>query len=204
MSTPLGAGYMGSKNKIALQLIDKLPPADVFVDAFGGGGAMTCAAAISGKYKKIIYNELNKMVYEGVKKALTVGYHFNELKWVSREEFLTLKDVDFGVASCFSFGSKLDTYAWCDENEEETRKNFEKVMSRPLLHLANTRCEPVVRFRRLVNLAKTPNKERIEFHNTSYEKLEIPTGAVIYCDPPYRGTADYKGVDPFDFDKFDN
>lgn len=80
MGSPLGAGYMGSKNKIALQLIEKLPAADVFVDAFGGGGAMTCAAAISGKYKKIIYNELNTMVFNGVKKALTDGYHFSELK----------------------------------------------------------------------------------------------------------------------------
>lgn len=77
-------------------------------------------------------------------------------------------------------------------------------MAQPLIHLANTRCEPVVRFRRLVNLAKTPNKERIEFYNTTYDLLDIPDGAVIYCDPPYRGTAPYNGVEPFDFDKFDD
>lgn len=52
-----GVPYKGSKNKIAKKLIDVLPSAEYFVDLFGGGGAMTHCAALSGKYKKIIYNE---------------------------------------------------------------------------------------------------------------------------------------------------
>lgn len=32
-----GIGYVGSKNKIAKRLIEKMPEADYFVDLFAGG-----------------------------------------------------------------------------------------------------------------------------------------------------------------------
>ena len=35
-----------------------------------------------------------------------------------------------------------------------------------------------------------------------YRALEVPDGAVIYCDPPYKGTAEYAGADGFDHDAF--
>lgn len=35
----------------------------------------------------------------------------------------------------------------------------------------------------------------------SYEALDIPAGAYVYCDPPYKGTADYGGKD-FDSEAF--
>lgn len=31
-----------------------------------------------------------------------------------------------------------------------------------------------------------------------YRTLDIPPGAVVYCDPPYAGTTSYDGVEPFD------
>lgn len=34
-----------------------------------------------------------------------------------------------------------------------------------------------------------------------YSEVEIPDGAIVYCDPPYKGTAEYR-VDGFDSDKF--
>lgn len=40
----------------------------------------------------------------------------------------------------------------------------------------------------------------IHFECCSYEQLNIPEGSVIYCDPPYSGTAEYK--DKFDSAKF--
>ena len=42
----------------------------------------------------------------------------------------------------------------------------------------------------------------IQFYCCSYDQLVIPKGAVIYCDPPYSGTAEYNNT--FDTNKFWN
>lgn len=63
--------YKGSKNKIAEKLIGVLPSAEYFVDLFGGGGAMSHCALLSGKYKHIIYNEIEPVVAKGFKMAIT-------------------------------------------------------------------------------------------------------------------------------------
>lgn len=44
------------------------------------------------------------------------------------------------------------------------------------------------------------NIQDIEFINKNYYDVEIPNGAIVYLDPPYRGTTGYK--DKFDHDKF--
>jgi DNA adenine methylase len=35
----------------------------------------------------------------------------------------------------------------------------------------------------------------------SYDEVELSSNAIIYCDPPYKGTAEYK-ENGFDHDKF--
>ena len=52
-----GLPYMGSKNKIARDIVEQLPSAEYFVDLFCGGCAVTHAAILSGKYKKFIIND---------------------------------------------------------------------------------------------------------------------------------------------------
>ena len=106
-----GIPYVGSKNKIAEKIIDKLPPAKHFYDLFGGGGAMTHCALLSGKYEFVHYNELNPLVFKCFKMALN-GEFKNENRWISREDFNRLKDSDPYVACCFSFGNDFKTYAY--------------------------------------------------------------------------------------------
>ena len=53
-------------------------------------------------------------------------------------------------------------------------------------------------YRNLLNQIK--NIKGIEFRHSSYDKLEIPSNSIIYCDPPYEGTTQYK--DSFDNSKF--
>lgn len=53
-----GFPYKGSKNKIAGQLLAQLPSGKRFVDLFGGGGAMSHCAILSGKYESL-------SIYEG-------------------------------------------------------------------------------------------------------------------------------------------
>ena len=106
-----GMPYMGSKSKIAKDIIKCLPSAEYFVDLFGGGGAMTCCAIESGKYKTVVYNEKEKLVYDGFNMAIN-GDFITEKRWISREDFDKLKSIDPYVAICYSFGNSLTNYLY--------------------------------------------------------------------------------------------
>lgn len=83
-----GLPYMGSKNRIAKWIIDNLPPAEHFYDLFGGGGAISHCALLSGKYKYVHYNELNPLIVKAFTMAVN-GEFKNENRWISREDFLS-------------------------------------------------------------------------------------------------------------------
>ena len=108
--------YVGSKNKIAGKIIDKLPPAKHFYDLFGGGGAMTHCALMSGKYEFVHYNEFNPLVFKAFKMAIN-GEFKGENRWISKEDFERLKDFDPYVACCFSFGNNFKTYCYAIDRE---------------------------------------------------------------------------------------
>lgn len=65
-----GMPYMGSKSQIAEWVVGNLPDANNLYDLFGGGGAITDCAAQSGKYKKIIYNDIDSTIVNGFLKAV--------------------------------------------------------------------------------------------------------------------------------------
>ena len=44
----------------------------------------------------------------------------------------------------------------------------------------------------------------VKFYSCSYDELDYPEGAIIYCDPPYKGTKQYAASKDFDHDKFWN
>ena len=111
MKKNYGLPYMGSKNKLAEEIINFIPQKKVLVDLFGGGGAISVCASQSGKYEKIIYNELNTLIAETFQKAIN-GEYENERRWVSREEFEKLKKTDGYVAICFSFSNNCNTYMY--------------------------------------------------------------------------------------------
>jgi site-specific DNA-adenine methylase len=115
-----GIPYKGSKNKIAEKLIEQLPPAKHFYDLFGGGGAMTHCALLSGKYEFVHYNEFNSLVFKAFKMAIN-GEFKDENRWISKEDFERLKDSDPYVAICFSFGNNLKTYIY-GKNREPFKK----------------------------------------------------------------------------------
>lgn len=53
-----GLPYMGSKNRIAEWVVDSLPAAETLVDLFAGGCAVTHCALVSGKFKRVIANDI--------------------------------------------------------------------------------------------------------------------------------------------------
>lgn len=68
-SVLFGFPYMGSKTKIALDILKQLPKGERFVDLFGGGFAMSHAALLTNKYEKILYNDINPLITNLVKRA---------------------------------------------------------------------------------------------------------------------------------------
>ena len=57
------------------------------------------------------------------------------------------------------------------------------------------------RLQQLEELSRLERLQQLEFgHGLSYDDYEYQDGDVVYCDPPYIGTAEY--VDAFDYDKF--
>lgn len=51
-------------------------------------------------------------------------------------------------------------------------------------------------------LKQIPLIEGVNFVQQSYEAVEVHSGDVIYCDPPYEKTTKYAGTETFDHKKF--
>lgn len=115
-----GLPYKGSKNRIANWVCDILPNANTLYDLFVGGGAITHCANLNNKYNNYVVNDLNSLCIKGLKMALN-GEFKNEKRWISREDFHKLKDTDYYVACCFSFGNDFKYYAY-DEKIEQYKK----------------------------------------------------------------------------------
>ena len=219
-----GIPYVGSKNKIAEKIIDKLPPAKHFYDLFGGGGAMTHCALLSGKYEFVHYNELNPLVFKAFKMALN-GEFKNENRWISREDFERLKDSDPYIACCYSFGNDSKTYAYNKEREKFKKavhysiffddnsllnkyidlKDFKyssgNIKERRLelqRYMKTNLIESLERLERLQSLERL-NNVRVLLSNLSYDEVPIENDSVIYCDPPYLKVTKKKRYNNSDF-----
>ena len=121
-----GIPYMGSKYKIADDILSVLPRGKRFVDLFGGGFAMSHAALLSGKYEQVFYNEINPLLPKLIKDTLA-GKYANERRWISREDFSRLKDVDGYVRCIWSFGNQGDTYLFGKDKEHIKKLGHEFV-----------------------------------------------------------------------------
>ena len=115
-----GLPYKGSKNRIAKKILDVLPAAPVLYDVFCGGCAITHAAMLSGKYSRVVANDINGMIPHAFEKALRGGFR-NEDRWISRDNFQKLYKTDPYVAICFSFGNNLHEYCYARELEPYKR-----------------------------------------------------------------------------------
>ena len=110
-----GVPYQGSKNKIAGWVIDNLPEDEILVDLFAGGCAVTHAALLSGKWNRIVANDIGdapELFCDAIE-----GKYADEKRWISREDFQDLKDADPYVSICWSFGNNRSNYLYGKEIE---------------------------------------------------------------------------------------
>lgn len=116
-----GIPYKGSKNSIARKIVGFLPSADVLIDICAGGCAITHAAlesceGLAPKWERIIANDICEMPLKLFKGAIC-GEYANEKRWIDRETFQKLKDVDPYVRYCWSFGNNGIDYLYAQEIE---------------------------------------------------------------------------------------
>ena len=204
-----GIPYMGSKDKIADDILSVLPRGKRFVDLFGGGFAMSHAALLSGKYEQVFYNEINPLLPKLIKDTLA-GKYANERRWISREDFFRLKDVDGYVRCIWSFGNKGDTYLFGKDKEHikklghdfvcfgkditgvpniaETDMRVRRLyLQRFIKKNTGERCE----LQELERLQRLQRLQRLEINCGSYLDYKYQKGDIVYCDPPYEDTAKY-------------
>ena len=116
-----GIPYKGSKNGIARKIVSFLPSADVLIDICAGGCAITHAAleiceGLAPKWERIIANDICEMPLKLFKDAIC-GEYADEKRWIDRETFQKLKDVDPYVRYCWSFGNNGTDYLYAQQVE---------------------------------------------------------------------------------------
>lgn len=232
-----GIPYRGSKSRIAKWLIDQLPPGEILVDIFAGGCAVTHAALLSGKWNKIITNDIG----DGIKlfEDSVHGRYEREMRWISRKKFFDLKDSDPYISLCWSFGNNRSDYLYSREiepwkralhyarvmddtsllldmgirsdgskadikaNEAGYRAKYSSWMKKEILNDSFSYTEHLERLQRLNRLKSLESLQGIEYSRQDYRNVKVPENAIVYADPPYRGTG-CKGYETaFDHKAFD-
>ena len=226
MAKRYGCAYMGSKNAIAEDVISFLPKGDRLVDLFGGGGAISHCALSLRKYPRVLYNELDTLAFDYVRKAFSGAYK-DEKRWISREDFFKLKDVDGYVRYCWSFGNNGMHYIYSKEIETWKRAlHYARVFNDTSLlkefgiesdgsrkdiakHAEEYRRKYISwfsknvssTFKGLESFQSLESLQRLEYSNASYESYNHESGDVVYCDIPYEKTEKYNKRD-FDHSAF--
>lgn len=221
--TTYGLPYQGSKNSIAKWVIDHLPPADTLVDLMAGGCAISHAALMSGKYKHVIANDITDTAF--IFDAAMRGEMDDYATVLTRDAFHTVKATDTLGSILYSFGNNRSHYLY-GADLEPLKTAATRMVLAPSVHerrLAYMRfltmldkhiraegmvkdnwrnLESVQRLERVQALSQIDTQATFTPLQGDYRNVHIPRNAVVYIDPPYRGTncGAYNG---FDFDAFD-
>ena len=209
-----GIPYKGSKNAIADKLVDVLPSCDRFLDACCGGGAITVAACLSGKFEAVVANDLNPAV---VKLLDAVLIHKGQIEYnhpsvCSRQDFVeSLERISSGNFSiqdcvnkfCASFGNDGKTYLY-GKHVEDYKLTAERMLTAPTLEerrkayrkfyanvMKGSRLNELQYLQRVQSLERLERLERLDIFNIDYSQYDC-----VYFDIPYKGTNKYD----FDFD----
>ena len=206
-----GIPYQGSKNAIAKDIVKLLPRANKLYDVFAGGCAITHCAVLTHKWSKYHINDISDSVVL-FRDALRGKYH-NERRWISRADFERLKDKDPYVRYCWSFGNGGNDYmyntileelkhalhdAHFASNRDERRKAMERYRDE---RRKAQRLDELQSLEGLQRLQSLERLESLEVTQLDYRALKFDADSVIYCDPPYKGTAGYNNKD-FDHQAF--
>ena len=219
----LGLPYKGSKNTIAVDLVKCMPRGKKLLDACCGGGAVLMAAAMSGRWEKVVGNDLNPATIALLDAVLI---HKGQIEYehppvCTRDDFANslqrIENGDFSIQDCVnkycaSFGNDGKTYLYGKQIEEyklaaeqmltadtldQRRKFYRKFHA-----LINTddsedkeRLQSLERLQRLQSLERLERLERLDIFDIDYKEFDV-----VYFDIPYKGTNKYDFE--FHYDRF--
>lgn len=215
-----GLPYQGSKSRLAERIVDLLPYSKHLYDLFAGGCAITHCALLSGKWQTVHANDITDSAnfFEDV----ALGQYHGRNEWISREDFHRLKDTDPWVRLVYSFSNDQRTYLYGADiepykkvvhsmitasTEQKRRLAFRDVIrkAKDLINAGKPRLAYDMEFlERVQALERIEGLKRIEGLETSmvdYRDVPIKSDSVVYCDIPYKGTRNYRGMD-FDHSAF--
>ena len=219
----LGLPYKGSKNTIAVDLVKCMPRGKKLLDACCGGGAVLMAAAMSGRWEKVVGNDLNPATIALLDAVLI---HKGQIEYehppvCTRDDFANslqrIENGDFSIQDCVnkycaSFGNDGKTYLYGKQIEEyklaaeqmltadtldQRRKFYRKFHA-----LINTddsedkeRLQSLEHLQSLQSLERLERLERLDIFDIDYKEFDV-----VYFDIPYKGTNKYDFE--FDYDRF--
>jgi site-specific DNA-adenine methylase len=222
----LGLPYKGSKNTIANDIVKALPRGKKLLDACCGGGAILMAAAMSGRWEKVVGNDLNAATIALLDAVLI---HKGQIEYehppvCTRDDFFhslqRIENGDFTIQDCVnkycaSFGNNGQSYLWNPEIEKikvnveqmlvatrlpERRRAFRKFISY-LEEQAEFDLAKLENIQQLQNLERLQRLERLEQLERleRLERLDIFDIDYSEFDVVYFDIP-YKGTAEYDFD----
>lgn len=197
--------YMGSKRlyaKYICPIINKYiedNKVTKFYDVFCGG------ANIADKIicDEVIANDLSPTLIALHKQAqsdfskIPISKSFNKEKWVSTyAEYKRLKNSNWTEEPLIPL-YEIGAVEWYGSY---ATGGFQKSYALP----TKKRDFYDERYRNHKKQSSTDNYKKIKFTCQDYRDLEITPNAVIYCDPPYKGTVSYQICPHFNSEEFFN
>lgn len=176
--------YMGSKNRIAKHLLPIIlkdrKEGQWYVEPFVGGANMidkVTGNRIGADSNKYLIALLNKMSCGDFSSPYVTGEQYDLVKR-NKDDYEDWYVGFVGFQLSFSamwFGSYRRDNQGLRDYASEAKRNVD---------------------------AQAKNVKGCIFVNSEYCNLEIPPQSIIYCDPPYEGTAKYRAADDFNHDLF--
>ena len=227
-----GLPYKGSKNRIAEWVVDSLPAADTLVDLFAGGCAVSHCAMLSGKFKRVIANDISDAP-EVFARAVNGDIDVSGFP-LTREQFKASTDTLSQLV--YSYGYDQRSYIYGAEREGvciaaermmygatlAERYAAYKVFIRALhryLQCGNnldrnvselqaiecvTRLQAIESINRLQGIHGACPAAELETSRCDYRDFDVPAGSTVYADPPYNGTTISQYDGGFAYDAFED
>lgn len=175
--------YVGGKNRIAKEIIEKIGGGTTLVSLFCGG------CAVEGRittFDNLIINDKHPYLM-----AMWQGLYdgtFDPPENVSEEEYKWIRahlDENPALSGFVGFGCSFAGKWWGGYARNKKGENFAKETRNSTLKA----------------IENMTNRSSLTLLCGDYKDVELPHGSVIYADPPYEGTMGYKGV-AFDSGEF--
>ena len=164
---------------------------------------MTHAALASGKYDCALTNDKFPVLGVDLFKLAVAG-EFDDPKYlrlVGYPEFYERRYIDPWMIAMFGWNCNTRYFAGSNGKAAQliSRNSIADIMT-----LAQMGCKsPLQNLNRLRKLKGCVDLAKVEFAQMDYTDYEFKEGDVVYCDPPYRNTSNYRHTkEQFDHDKF--